>query len=120
MRLVESTTLGDSADHVGKLNGSSRDCALTDGHGNRLTGVPLLVKNALLPSLGRHQAGLLAGEIDARPASQAKIGAIKRDSIDSHLLAHVIKEHVAGMHDSFVQINVAVTFFVPIVEDTPI
>ena len=69
------------------------------------------MEDALFPFLRRHQAGIFAGKIDAGLAAQAEFRGVVRDAIDAQPLADVVEVDVAGIHDGFVQIHLAVAAF---------
>ncbi len=101
--LFENSATCYSTDHPGKLQRGSRDGALTGGHGDRFTGIPLAMKNALDPFRGRHQPGHFLGEIDSGLVSQAQFTAIVGKSIDAQAHSDVVEEDVTRLEDRFVQ-----------------
>ena len=102
MRLFENTATRDSADHASELKRSGDDGALTDGHRNRFTGIPLAMIDALDPFSGRHQPWQLLWEIDSSLASEPEFAAVVRKAVNSQAHSYVVEEDVARFKDRFV------------------
>ena len=92
---------------VGQLHRRDDDRALADGNRNRFARIPFLVVHALLPFFRRHQPGFFAGQVDAGLAAEAQARGVLVDAVDSQALPDVVEEHVAGLHDGFVQVTSA-------------
>ena len=108
VRLDENASTGNARNHARELDRRGGHGALTHGDGNRFASVPLAMIHALRPFLGRNQTGLFAGQINSRAMAEAESVGVERDAIDSEQLADVVEVDVAGLHDGFVQVHIAV------------
>src|ERR1017187_1956223 len=105
MRLKPHATDGESTNVMGELNGRYRGRALSDGHRDGLTRVPLLAEVPDLPFRGWHNSFGLVRQIDAGLVSQTDLIRILGDAIDTQSVADVIEEDVARLHDPLVQLH---------------
>src|SRR5207245_7612691 len=103
MRLLEYASRSDSANHARELQRSRGDGALPRRHGDRFTGIPLAMENALDPFCGRHQPGQLLGEIDSRLASEAELAPVVRKAVNAQAHSGIVEKDVARLEDGFVQ-----------------
>src|SRR3984893_12807814 len=78
------------------------------------------MEHPLLPGFRRYQADIFTRQIDAGLASQAQLGGVVRDAIDTQQLSDVIKIDVTRMDDGVVQIHFAMRRFLGIMENAPV
>src|SRR5260370_32654845 len=101
MRLLENAAHGDPANHARELQRGGDDGALTDGHRNGFTGIPLAMIDALDPFRGRHQPGQFLGEIDPGLATQAQFTAVVGKAVDAQAHSDVVEKDVARLKNRF-------------------
>ena len=87
------------------MEGSGGYRALADGNGNGFTGVPLAVKCAFDPWLGRHQPRFLGGKVNASAVTDAKQIAVISKAINAEFHADGVEKDVAGFQDGIVQVS---------------
>ncbi len=108
VRADKMTSGGDAADDASELDRRGFDGALADGNVERLIGVPAVVIGLHQPLRGWHQAGLLAGQIDAGFFSVAEFFRVLGDAVDAKLVAKLVVVGVAGIRNGIVNIDRAV------------
>src|SRR5439155_7547407 len=105
MWLLEDAAGGNAADQASQLQRGGRDGTLTSRNGNRFARVPLPVKHALHPLLGRHESSFLGGKVDSGPVSDTQFISVIREPVDSELHASRVEKNVTGMQDGFMKIH---------------
>jgi hypothetical protein len=107
----QAAAIGHRRHHCRQRQRGHADGALSDGHGDRLSGVPprLILAIAARPLRGGNQARLLVGQIDSGFANQAKLRGVLIDRVDGQLAADVVEEHVARPLDCDPHVNGAMS-----------
>ena len=96
---------GDHGGHGRDLDRRHLELALADGHGDRLSGIPGRLEGLHLPLRARHEAFLLADEVDAGLPAQAEAGGGLGDRVDAHPPAERVEIDVARVPDRVGQVH---------------
>src|SRR6266446_5372243 len=111
-RLPEHAAVGDGRHEAGHLQRRHQDLALADRHVDDVTALP-----GLPAPLGlRDQAELLAPELHARRGSEAEGTRVLRDRRAADLEPGLVVEDVAGLGERLLEIDAAVSAFLPVLE----
>src|ERR1700730_8606055 len=108
MWLLENAPHGNSTDGARELQRSGGDSTLSSRDGNGFSGIPLAMKHALDPFLGRHQASFFGRKINAGAVAQTHFCGVVREAIDAEFHAHVVEKNVAGIENGFAVVDNAV------------
>src|SRR5262249_41283377 len=103
MRLVPDTAHRKAADSGGELERGDGQRALSDGNGDRFSGIPLLPAVPYLPVGGGYDSLGLVGEIDAGPVAVARHIGVEGDLVDTHAVTDVVEIDIAGLDDAAMQ-----------------
>src|SRR6185437_7856609 len=108
---------------VSQLQGCDEKVALTDAEVHRLARKPYFVggigEMRFLPGTRRHEARLLAADVDPGWPAEAEERQPGGDPVDTHLVRDAVEIDVAGSGDREVEVGLAVMLVVRVVPDVP-